>query len=488
MRQILENLKKAAALSQTAIQKLERHLIDTYPHLSVAERDRVVRQYLEKQLEVSISKFDSQYQPKIRQRLYDNIIAKPPGNVSGLDILKACLELNFTSESFYQELKKWLLSYPANRDLEVETTNLITLLRQIVRDYPEMTIEELIDTEQLFMDAAAQIINQNGAAWVEKDFGNMVPVDSVYFNSNLWGVSEDERAPRFQKGVAFATLAVAGFGLLLLSSISFLMASHHADQDDRKAKAVKVVAAQQTPSAVALPEVKKEKKPVPGLKIARNNYVVNNRIKRAAIVSRSSKQGKTRNVVNKQSNVVTNVSIKAPKTTKTEQMSGRAALAPSSGKKAVKAQTAVKAQATPENQTIIVGYTEIYNGFTATKIPLIKRFINKLKLKATTQAAPRATAVEVAETANDTATDPAGVSVKNKVVTVDPKVIPAGSSVYIKYPSGSGDLNGIYTTEAVVESSDNAGQSKIVLEEDSGVTGTTDTGNEVEVYVLDEGK
>jgi 3D (Asp-Asp-Asp) domain-containing protein len=474
MKQILENLKAGVILPQASIVELKRHLANNYASLSSGDRDKVLQQYLEKQIELHLNYFDPQLRPYIRRQLFRNISDKSPGEVSGLDILKACLQLNFDIDSFYRELKQWLLSYPFNRVFEAELTGLVALLRQVVKEYPEMTLEDLIETEQLFLDAASQVINENppDVSWHEKDFGSLVPIDQIYFNGNQWDEKE-ERAQVFQKRIAFVTLTVASFGLVLLSSISFLMASsNNQAQVDRQVKVAQVVrqsaqptqTVQMAQTAPVLPVVK----PKPGQvgEIVKD-YTLDNRIKRNIIANRSKKRIKS---------VSLNMKRIIPKV---------AAIIP--------VKIPVKKQAGPLAQTVIVGYTEAYNGSGKTKIPLVKTFSSKLKLKANAYAMmsnSEGDAFEAAESGNSAITGTPVIN-KSKTVTVDPKVIPSGSRVYIKHSPEYSNLDGIYTAEAS-DVGNAANQTKMVLGESaSGDTAanpnsTANDQHEVEVYVLDK--
>jgi 3D (Asp-Asp-Asp) domain-containing protein len=476
MRQIMENLSNAVVLSPTFLQELGRHLDDNYPHLSPVDRDKVVRQYLEKQIDVYLNYFDDQYRSYIRRQLYLNITTKKPGEVSGLDILKACLQMNFEVDSFYRELKQWILSYPANRGLDAEVTGLIALLRQVVKDYPEMTLEELIATEQLLMDAAAQVINENPSdvSWRENEFGSMIPVDQIYYNGNQW----DETAERnqvFQKRIAFITLAVASFGLVLLSSFSMLKVSSNKQAPvDRQVKVAQQVIrrlagparkeVQIAQTAPTIPAV--QPKPSQISQVVRH-CPLNKRLKRNSIVSRFQKRETTAGFTKK---------------TSTPQV---AALVPNKDK------TPVKIKPSPAPQTVIVGYTLAYNGVTTIKVPLLKTFSNKLKLKANSYAVTPDNESAVSEAAEDGNWAPTGVeATKGKIVTADPKLIPSGSRVYIKHSPEYGNLDGIYTVEAA-DTGKAANQTKIVLGESASgdrAANTDSAGNdqhEVEVYVLD---
>jgi 3D (Asp-Asp-Asp) domain-containing protein len=494
MKRILENLKKAVVLPANVIEELELHLTNDYPQISTADRDGVMQQYLEKQLELQLNLFDAQYRPYIRRQLYRYVLDldKHPGEVCGLDILAACLQLNFEIDHFYQGLKKWILSYSSNRGLEGEVNELITLLRQVVKSYPEMTLDDLIATEQLFTDAAAQIINENSSnenssnengsnenasnvPWGEKDVGNLVSLEQIYFNSQ-WGTA-DEGEREFQKQMGFKTLAAAGLGLVLLASISFLMATSnnptHVNRKVRQSERVVQAPPAQTeqPGQAAPKIVAIESKPVSSVKIDKavtkdiTKYVtkdikLDRRFKRNSIVNRSYKRKNeiTPEVKPAPKKVAAIIAVKSPN------------------------KTAAKPQASP--QTVIVGYTIARSGFTTTQIPLIETFSNKLKLKANAFNAK-------GKAATDVTTASPGITIKEKTVAVDPQIIPAGSRVYIKHPSEYRNLDGVYTTEATESGGTNQTCNALVAQSVSG--GPTDAPNddvvaehEVEVYVLAE--
>jgi 3D (Asp-Asp-Asp) domain-containing protein len=519
MKQILENLDKNLLLPPPALQELEQHLAENYPQLSTVDHNQVVQQYLEKQVEININNFDDQYRPYIRRQLYCNVVGKSPGEVSGLDILKACLQANLDHERFYCELKQWLLSYPANQDLQSEASGLIALLRQMVKYYPEMTLEELIAAEQMYIDAATQVINDDllNTLWGENHYGSLVPIDQVYVNSVPWEAEEKPQAPRFQKRIAFTTLGVAGFGLILLAGASLLMVSANiTPRDDRQIKVAQAVPANPTPPAAAiLSEVKKVEEPSAGFVTAQDDHLRDKVTKKARTTNRAYQQRQS-NEDNKKNSArkrVISASVRPPAT-----HSGKAAkitergLVKQSG--AVRSQPPVatsgksaditekilfgntgltwnqpleQSQRAPESQTVIVGYTDVDNGMTITKVPLIKTYSNKLKLKANIGSGVLDSETATAETTRGNGVAIAKtVAVKGKTVIIDPKVIPSGSRVYIKNPPEYHDLDGVYIVEAG-EGKNTANQNKIVLG-DAAKAAKSNSGadqSEVEVYVLD---
>jgi 3D (Asp-Asp-Asp) domain-containing protein len=470
LKQLLENLKTTIILPATAIADLERHLADNYPNIATVDYDKVVQQYLEKQIEAQLEQFDDQYRPYIRRQLFHNIMAKHTNEVSELDILKACLELNFDIDNFYRNLKKWLLSLPINRGFETELASLVALLRQVVKDYPKMTLEELIETEQLYLDAASQIVDENPPddPWREKDFGNLVPVEQVYFDSDSWDKATEANLPVFQKGIVFTTLAVASLGLVLLSSISFLMAaSNHPTplnrqvQVDQATQSFQTVQADQPSPNLSVVKPKTNPSPLP---IKNNKF--DNRIKLDSIANRSTQRRKSVGLtdIKSTSNVVALLPVRTPTKAPTKMT--------------------VKLPA----HTVIVGYTQAYNGDTITKIPLVKNFSSKVKLKASF-ATPNSETGAAETIGNGNAVTTGVAVIKGRTIKVDPKIIPAGSQVYIKHSPEYRNLDGVYTVEA----SDAADQAKGGLEESVSEDNTVVNSNrsaaeehEVEVYVLDE--
>jgi hypothetical protein len=475
MKQILENLKQAVVLPAIAIEELQRHLTNNYPQISAADRDRVLQQYLEKQLESQLNLFDAQYRPYIRRQLYRYILDldKHPGKVCGLDILAACLQLNFEIDQFYLELKKWILSYPVNRGLEGEVSGLIALLRQVSKSYPEMTLDDLITAEQLFTDAATQLINESASSdvsWGEKDVGNLVPIEQIYFN-NQWNTAEEEKR-EFQKKIGFKTLAAAGLGLILLASLSFLMASSNnparVKQKIRQPAQIVQVAPpteitqpeQSTPKIVAVaPTI--EPTPISSVKIAK------------AVTKEITED------------VPKNVKRSIAKDIKLDNRIKRSSIVSRSHKRETVAVIPVRSPTQPAPQTVVVGYTVAYNGLTTTKIPLVKTFSNKLKLKAKVSNGK-----DNGET--DVATTSPGITIKGKTVAVDPRVISAGSRVYIKHPPEYRNLDGVYITETN-ETGGTMNPTPGALESQSTSDAATENSNdvavaehEVEVYVLDE--
>jgi 3D (Asp-Asp-Asp) domain-containing protein len=475
MRNLLENLQSTYIVSNSDIDALEQYLKNESAALSAEERRKVAEAYLQELLGGHLVHFNRQYLPAIYRQLFRNVGENHSCTVTAADILKACLQLNFDLDDFYRETVKWICSYPFNEASPAAVAGLVAKLRQmldqqskmdwgqllqVVIQQPALTWEELLRAEQLWTEStpettAAESQNHLGDGL---ELGEAFPKDSLYFNSPEW-VDAAAATREFQKQVFRRTIPVASFGLIILAAAGLWLAIAHPLQVP-SAGSVASIIHQTGPESEAKPGVKN--KSLPGKIKFQKKYINDIRTKRRLIVNRS-RAARQMEVLKKKiraSNIPSDNSVDIP----------------------------VKTAKPSAAQTVVIGYMEAIKDNTTVKIPLAQSFSAKLNLKVTAYISDNSN--ENITIASQDAAAGEGQTIKSRTVAVNPKVIPPGSRLYIKYPAEYQNFDGVYIAEAT-KSETSGNQINITMSNENG-NETKDArsrvafqNREVEVYVLE---
>jgi hypothetical protein len=447
MSQILENLQSTVIFSETDITNVESYITTHYSTFSDEDTHKIMIHYLQQKMERDFSCFDPKYIGYVRSRLIQNVLGRRPYRIMAIDILKACMQLNVQFDDFYTGLRKWIFSLNCAAVSEDDIDRFIAQLRRLMRDHPELSFDELIQTKKhLFANTESvsltvPIPTESFSRAKSESFSSTV---KLFLDELDWNPLEaDEPAP--PKRLFTATkMILAGIAGLLLSAATGIWLTLSFDKEPAR----RVASHPWNQHAVAQAQPTKE------TSLSRDENTLPVRIGANNIVNRS------RTLVR---------STPLPDTTELEKKPE-------------------KSDKLPEIKSVIIDYEEVSKDGIVSKVPVSHNFSKKLVTRVRIYSGSsdnNATGNE--DLGDDKSPDKAKETAKIKTVVAESDTLTPGSRVYLKFPQEYRYLNGVYFTETP-DAANGDIQISIASKDDhpvkEGMVPTFDC-DQVEVYVLD---
>ncbi|HEY8465128.1 MAG TPA: hypothetical protein VIM29_14140, partial [Bacillota bacterium] len=465
-------------------QEMEEYIEKEYPSFTKEDKSKILLQYLHQHIKAHLTAFDPLYLSYIQLRLVRMMSNRRPYVLTAADILKAGLQLNFEADNFYSQLNQCLyqcLQAAVSEDILAEFVN---KLRQWVESHPGQPLEQFQSEFIASPEPSTPALTLKPRKPLSKndpEYWDTIIRTNYYFNNYQTPEeamkmtdSKPSQRKRVRKYLTVACLSmfllIGGAWLRSTGLAGRITGTYGTDAINVTNSAAMSKTTRSDGSVAVKLQVEKGRKP------DLTAYASNTGFVRSKYVNRSGGVHK--------------VAVARGINTRKVNEAGL-----------------------PELGTVIVGYKEVVKANQVQKVPVRQAFVNKLRMKAFAKLVPKpgppaGEAYTVAETlesserlsqieSNATALsnespNQAGAVVgvipsSARTVTVDPRVIPAGSKLYIKFPEEYQDLNGVYT--AAVSRTENQSQGVDIhfgeeLDEKLRTKLEKFDSSDVEVYIL----
>jgi hypothetical protein len=446
MIKIIESLQSTVIFPVADISNVESYIATQYSNFSEEDVHKILIHYLQQKMERDFSYFDPKYLSYIRSRLIQNILDRRPYHITALDILKACMQLNIQLDDFYTGLRKWMLSLNITAVTEGDFERFITKLRHLMREHPELSFDELIQTKKQLLIAkpapqALQIQTESAPQTKSESFNTTV---KLFLDEFDWNPLENDDSTPPKPLFTVTKVILAGIAGLMISVAAgvWLTLSYN------KAPTQKVASRPWTQNATVQAKVSSDTSVSHDETTLPVRIGANNIVNRSRALVRSTPVPDSDELQNKPN----------------------------------------KSSELPEIKSVIVDYKEVTKDGTTSKVPVIHNVSKKIAARICGYSRrPNENASGNENSADDNTTGPPMETAKGVTVSVDPSTVAPGSRVYLKFPQEYHYLNGVYLTETP-DLANGDTQICIIPKDDhpakEGMVPSFDC-EQVEVYVLD---
>jgi hypothetical protein len=428
--------------SEADISNVESYIATQYSNFAEEDVHKILIHYLQQKMERDFSYFDPKYLSYIRSRLIQNILDRRPYHIMALDILKACMQLNIQFDDFYAGLRKWMLSLNITAVTEGEFDRFITQLRRLMREHPELSFDELIQTKKhlLITKPAPQALQIQAESLPQTKKESFNTTVKLFLDEFDWNPLESDDSTPPKPLFTVTKVILAGMAGLIISVAAGILLTLSYDKKPTQ----KVASRPWTQNATVQAQIPSDTSVSHDETTLPVRNGANNIVNRSRALVRSTPVPDSDELQNKPN----------------------------------------KSSELPEIKSVIVDYKEVTKDGTTSKVPVIHNFSKKLTTRICGYSRrPNENASDNENPADDQTKETA----KGATVSVDSSTVAPGSRVYLKFPQEYHYLNGVYLTETP-DLADGDTQISIIPKGDhpvkEGMVPSFDC-DQVEVYVLD---